>query len=718
MTPPPPSAVTRFIWLSTFAAIAVIATLSVVIYRTAVDETVAQHSGQQLAMVRTAAVAIEAEILSMAAQLRQFNSLPSVQMIDPVFSQRVNAAFGVQPNSLINLIVRADVNGRLHHWLPNGTQTARGETVYLDQALWQWASNRANINQIRVVQGWANSVPSRRALAVPVWRTAPSAEIPKPTNEFNGVLALVIDLNRIVEVYLGPAMNDLVRDQLVVGLATPTYGVLMRPGRSGVVPAAADAHNHAELQGTSILEDEGGRRLHAWSKFAAADETWMVASAASYDLVAGQIQRSVLNQLALSAALLVALPIAGFLVARRERRAQDEQRRLERQLAESQKMEAIGKLAGGVAHDFNNMLTAILGYASMIYEDAGPKSPMQEQALQIRKAAESAATLTQKLLAFSRQQVLQSNYVDVAAVLDGVVTLIRRVIGENITVTTQADADLWAILADPVQVEQSIVNLAINARDAMPNGGALRITAGNAPRPKGEPHPDGEVKPGDYVRITVTDTGTGMDEATRTRMFDPFFTTKPYGQGTGLGLSTVYGFVRQCGGSISVRSTPGQGTSIELLLPRASDPVSATPKSRRFSEGGRRGSETVLVAEDEETVRQLAIESLERNGYQVIAAASGEQALTLARSHDGVIHLLLTDVVMPGMKGPELATRLRALRPGLKVLLMSGYAADVVTPADLDDATMVSKPFSPAALTRAVRTALDEPLASMPASRG
>ena len=718
MTPSPPSAVTRFIWLSTFAAIAVIATLSVVIYRTAVDETVAQHSGQQLAMVRTAAVAIEAEILSMAAQLRQFNSLPSVQMIDPVFSQRVNAAFGVQPNSLINLIVRADVKGRLHHWLPNGTQTARGETVYLDQKLWQWASNRANINQIRVVEGWADSVPSRRALAVPVWRTAPSAEIPKPSNDFNGVLALVIDLNRIVEVYLGPAMNDLSRDQLVVGLATPTYGVLMRPGRSGVVPAAADAHNHAELQGTSILVDEVGRRLHAWSKFAAANETWMVASAASYDLVAGQIRRSVLNQLALSAALLVALPIAGFLVARRERRAQDEQRRLERQLAESQKMEAIGKLAGGVAHDFNNMLTAILGYASMIYEDAAPKSPMQEQALQIRKAAESAATLTQKLLAFSRRQVLQSNHVDVAAVLDGVVTLIRRVIGENITVTTQADADLWPILADPVQVEQSIVNLAINARDAMPNGGTLQITARNAPRPKGERHPDGEVKAGDYVQISVTDTGTGMDEATRTRMFEPFFTTKPYGQGTGLGLSTVYGFVRQCGGSVSVLSTPGEGTSVELLLPRAADAVSVTPKPRHFSEGGRRGSETVLVAEDEETVRQLAIESLERNGYQVIAAASGEEALTLASSYDGAIHLLLTDVVMPGMKGPELATRLRAQRPGLKVLLMSGYAADVVTPGDVKDATMVSKPFSPAALTRAVRSALDEPLSSMPASRG
>src|SRR5688500_9512288 len=191
----------------------------------------------------------------------------------------------------------------------------------------------------------------------------------------------------------------------------------------------------------------------------------------------------------------------------------------------------------------------------------------------------------------------------------------------------------------------------------MPNGGTLQITARNAPRAKGEVRPDGEVRPGDYVQITVTDTGIGMDEATRTRMFDPFFTTKPYGQGTGLGLSTVYGFVRQCGGSISVLSTPGKGTSIELLLPRAAEARLATPESRRQSELPRRGTETVLVAEDEEAVRALAVQSLERSGYQVIASASGEEALRLAATFDGTIHLLLTDVVMPGMKGPELAAR-------------------------------------------------------------
>src|SRR5687768_6142583 len=715
-----PSAVTRLIWLSTLAVVAVVATLSVVIYQSAVADTVARHSSQQLAMVRTAAVAVQAEIQSMSAQLRQFNSLPSVQEIDPVLPQRIEAAFGANANRLLNVIVRADAAGRVHYWTPAGEQRGRGETTYTEPALWQWASNRANMNQIRIFQGWSKTQPSLRALVIPVWRTSPSAENPKPQNDLNGVLALVLDLNRIVEVYLGPTLDELAGDQLIVGLATPNYGVRMWPGRAGVSPAAADAHNHVEQQGTSILEDGGGRRLHAWSKFTVANEQWLVASSASYDLVAGQIQRSATNQLALTAALLIAVPIAGLLVARRERRAQNEQLRLERQLAESQKMEAIGKLAGGVAHDFNNMLTAILGYAGMIHEDAPPKSPIQQQATQIRRAAESAATLTQKLLAFSRRQVLQTNQVDFAAMLDNLVVLIRRVIGENITVTTHADANLWQILADPVQVEQSIVNLAINARDAMPNGGTLQIAARNVARPKGEQRPEGDVKPGEYVQITVTDTGIGMDEATRTRMFEPFFTTKPQGQGTGLGLSTVYGFVRQVGGYIGVMSTPGKGTSIELLLPRAPAMRDLKPHTplTQSSDGSAGGRETVLVAEDEDAVREFAVESLRRHGYQVIAAQSGEEALKAASTHDGAIHLLLTDVVMPGMTGPELAKRLRALRPGLHVLLMSGYAADVVTSDDLKDAALVAKPFSPASLTRAVRNALDLPVSSVRTSQG
>jgi signal transduction histidine kinase/ActR/RegA family two-component response regulator len=714
-----PSAVTRFIWLFTLAAIAVVATLSIVIYRSAVADTVERHSNQQLAMVRTAAVAVQAEIQSMSAQLRQFNSLPSVQNIDPVLPQRIDAAFGVNASKSIEVIARIDADGRVFSWTATGEPRGKGELIYTDPVLAQWARNRANINQIRVYKGWINSQPSQRALVMPVWRTAPSAETPKPLNDYNGVLAIAFDLNDFVDVYLGPTLDELSEDQLIVGLATPDYGVRMGPGGSGVVPAAADAHQHLEPQGTSVLDDAAGRRLHAWSKFAAADETWLVASSSSYDLVAAQIQRSALNQLGLSVALLIAVPIAGFLVARRERLAQQEQRRLERQLGESQKMEAIGKLAGGVAHDFNNMLTAILGYASMIQEDAPAKSVIHQQASQIRSAAESAATLTQKLLAFSRRQVLQATVFDFSAMLDSLLILIRRVIGENITVTAQADADLWKILADPVQMEQSIVNLAINARDAMPNGGTLQITARNAPRPHGERRPDGEVKPGEYLQITVSDTGVGMDESTRARMFEPFFTTKPYGQGTGLGLSTVYGFVRQCGGHIGVMSTPGRGTSIELLLPRARVSEDARPStpSPPVSDHGQPGRETVLVVEDEEAVRQFAVESLQRQGYNLLESASGEEALKVASRYDGTIHLLLTDVVMPGIKGPDLATRLRALRPGLRVLLMSGYAADIVTPDDLKDAELVSKPFTAASLSRAVRSILDVPVSSARSSQ-
>ena len=487
-----------------------------------------------------------------------------------------------------------------------------------------------------------------------------------------------------------------------------------------MVATDGDPHQHDAPQGVVILDDQGGRSIHTWAKFAAADQSWLVASSSQYDRVAAQVRRGATGQLVLLAALLIAMPLAGWRLARRERRTQAGQRQLERQLAESQKMEAIGKLAGGVAHDFNNMLTAILGYSSLIIEDAPPNSPIRDQADQIKRAAENAGSLTQKLLAFSRRQVLQTNQFDFAVLLENLLLLVRRVIGADIAVVAKAEPGLWPVLADPAQVEQSIVNLAINARDAMPDGGTLRIEASNAPRPDGERRPDGDVRPGNYVQIVVADTGTGMDEVTRTRMFEPFFTTKPQGRGTGLGLSTVYGFVRQCGGHIRVTSALGHGTSVEMLLPRAPDaaprPPTPTPLPVRTAAG--QPLETVLVVEDEEAVRQLAVESLGRGGYLVINAGSGDEALRIAEAFDGPIHVLLTDVVMPGMKGPELATRMRAARPAIRVLLMSGYAADVVTKDDLAEATLLAKPFSPTALTRAVRRILDEPLSLKPHPKG
>ena len=725
MLPPAPSmtAVTRAIYLGTLAVLLVVGALSILTYRSTVNAAIEQQSMQQLAMVRTAAAAIQGELRGLEALLRQFNSIPSVQNLDgPFLGQRIGAAFGTNPNGIVRYIARMDAEGRFYYWTPQGELQSASGTLAPNPVEWRWFADPAHRGQSQVVTSWGRTTPAAhyRSLAMPVWRTASSGENPSPRNDFNGVLALVLDLNRLVEVYLGPALTDLADDELVVGLATPDFGIRLGPRQTGVVPALGDAHNHQEDQGTSILDDENGRRLHAWSKLTVANETWLVASSLRYSRVAAQVQRGPVGQWLLTAALLVAVPLVGWLLVRRERRTQEGQRQLERQLAESQKMEAIGKLAGGVAHDFNNMLTAILGYSSLIMEDAPPDSPIRDQAAQIKRAAESAGSLTQKLLAFSRRQVLQTNQFNFAVLLENLLNLVRRVIGADITVVSTAEPGLWPVLADPAQVEQSIVNLAINARDAMPEGGTLSIVARNAPRPDGERRPDGDVRPGNYVQIVVSDTGTGMDEATRARMFEPFFTTKPQGKGTGLGLSTVYGFIRQCGGHISVTSAPGQGTSIEMLLPRAPDMATSIPTPTPGPVHASAGlqQETVLVVEDEEAVRNLAVESLKRGGYLVIQAGSGDEAERVADAFEGPIHVLLTDVVMPGMKGPELADRMRAARPSIRVLLMSGYAADVVTPGDLAQATLLSKPFSPAALVKAVRKILDQPLSPKPHPKG
>jgi signal transduction histidine kinase/ActR/RegA family two-component response regulator len=724
---PPPAtsstAVTRAIVLGTLAALIVVATLSILIYRSTVSAAIAQHSTQQLAMARTAAVGIHGEVHGLSALLSQFNSMPSVQILDvPFLGQRVAAAFGGASTGVVKQVVRIDPEGRLFIWAPDGTLIANGTPITLDPVRWKWMADPANRSKVGIEPAWwmPDAPGHLRVLAMPVWQISPSGEQPTPSNEFNGMVGLAIDLSRLVDVYLGPAMSELQDDRLMVGLATPEFSMLVAPDGRRTSSAFGDPHGHAEPQGVTILDDQNGRRIHTWARLSVADQDWLVASSSQYDRAAAQVQRSAVGQLALMGSLLAAVPLGGWLLYRRERRTQEAQRRLERQLAESQKMEAIGKLAGGVAHDFNNMLTAILGYSSLIVEDAPPDSPVREQAHQITRAAESAGSLTQKLLAFSRRQVLQTNQFDFTALLENLLQLVRRVIGANIIVTSQTEPGLWPVLADPAQVEQSIVNLAINARDAMPGGGTLQITARNAPRPQGERRPDGDVKPGSYVQIVITDSGTGMDEGTRARMFEPFFTTKPSGQGTGLGLSTVYGFVRQCGGHIGVTTSPGKGTSIEMLLPRAPDLPPATPAPPptpfKAAPGGTR--ETVLVVEDEEAVGQFARETLERGGYTVINAGSGSEALRAADAFEGTIHLLLTDVVMPGMKGPELATRLRAARPSIRVLLMSGYAADVVTSDDLANATLLSKPFSPAELVRTVRAVLDSPLSPNPHPRG
>ncbi len=713
MTPRPPSAVTRRIYVGSIAAIALIATLSFFIYRSAVDDAVAQSAHHQLATVRTAAVGIQAELESVSAQLRQFSSLPSVQNLDVQYlGQRVAAAFAGTANDRIRFVVRVDPNGRLFVWSLSGQLIVNGAPAHQDEALWSWGRDRKHALQVRVLTSWDRSTPTERALVIPIWRDSPSAQLPDPPRDFNGVLALVIDLDLLMRAYLDPARREMASNALVIGLATPGFGLRLGPDESAPTITHGDAHEHDADHGSELLDDDGSRRVHAWAKFNVADEKWMIASSASYWVMSGPIRQPAMAQLGLTAMLLIAVPIVSWLILKRERVLQGEQRDLERRLAESQKMEAIGKLAGGVAQDFNNMLTAILGYASMIQEDAPQRSAIRDQANQIRRAAERAGSLTQKLLAFSRRQVLQADPLDFRSMLGNLLPLVRKAVGEDIEVSTESGEDLWLIMADAGQLEQSILNLALNARDAMPNGGTLQIDSRNAPRPQGERRHDTDVKPGDYVQITVTDTGVGMDDATRTRMFEPFFTTKAPGKGTGLGLSTIYGFVRQCGGFISVLSTPGGGTSIELLLPRAKTETTTPLTPVVASTPARQTIETILLAEDEDGVRELALATLERRGYYVLSAPSGEDAIKVASTYDGTIHLLVSDVVMPGMKGPELAQRLRAMRPGIKVLFVSGYAADVVTSNDLREASLLSKPFSPAALSAAVRSILDVPLSS------
>src|SRR5438067_1575331 len=382
---------------------------------------------------------------------------------------------------------------------------------------------------------------------------------------------------------------------------------------------------------------------------------------------------------------------------------------LGQQLRQAQKMEAVGRLAGGIAHDFNNILTAITGHADLLLEDLGHHDPRRADVDEIRRSAERAAGLTRQLLAFSRQQVLQPKVVDLNALVLDMDKLLRRLIGEDVELATVLDPTLGHVTADPGQLEQVIVNLAVNARDAMPQGGKLTLETRNIDLDASYTLEHSLVKPGPYVQLTVSDSGIGMDEETQAHAFEPFFTTKPRGQGTGLGLAMVYGTVKQSGGFIWVYSEPGRGATFKIYLPRVDAPVeSAAPPAP--VERPPRGSETVLLAEDEPAVRAIARQALERQGYTVLAAPSGADALALAAQHGATIHLLLTDVVMPGMSGRDLADRLTAQRPGIRVLYISGYTDNAIVRHGMLEPGLayLQKPFRPDALVRKVRDVLDE----------
>jgi signal transduction histidine kinase len=396
-------------------------------------------------------------------------------------------------------------------------------------------------------------------------------------------------------------------------------------------------------------------------------------------------------------------------------------RQSEEQLRQSQKMEAIGSLAAGVAHDFNNLLSIVLSYSELLVADLKPNDPIRAEIVEIHSAGLRAADLTRQLLAFSRQQVMQPRIVDLNDVCAGMERMLRRLIGEDIELTSLAAPEIGKILVDRGQLEQVIMNLAVNARDAMPEGGTLTIETADVLLDERDAAEHIGVTPGPHVMLAVTDTGSGMDAETQSRMFEPFFTTKESGKGTGLGLSTVFGIVKQSGGAIWGQSELGVGTTFTSYFPLA-QPVAQSgatlgtdsyppPSSRRR---GSRGLETVLVVEDDPGVRLLACTILRRCGYEVLEAQSGGDALVVSEQHKAKIDLVLADVVMPRMSGPELVIRLMAARPAMKVLFMSGYANRARLCGADPRAEFFQKPVTPEALARRVREVLG--LASLGAS--
>lgn len=395
---------------------------------------------------------------------------------------------------------------------------------------------------------------------------------------------------------------------------------------------------------------------------------------------------------------------------RAERKRAEEALRLsERQFRQVQKMEAVGRLAGGLAHDFNNLLTVIMGHSQVLLAEL-PEGSIRGKIEEMQKAGERAAALIRQLLAFSRKQALEPKVLCLNTVLTNLDSMLSRLIGEDIQLAIRTDPQEGHVKADPGQLEQVIMNLVINARDAMPNGGLVVVEASQVELSRTPMHHIRPIPPGPYMKLTVTDTGCGMDQETQSHLFEPFFTTKEEHKGTGLGLSTVFGIVMKSGGAIDVWSQVGHGTTFDIYLPRIGSEASPPTHTEQFAAIGR-GSETILVVEDEPSVRDLVREELTKVGYRVVEAMNGIEACLVATQHSGQFDLLLTDVVMPGMNGRELAGRLHLIYPNLKVMFMSGYLEDITTDGPLAQrqTAFLQKPFTPDVLARGVRQLLDAP---------
>jgi PAS domain S-box-containing protein len=393
------------------------------------------------------------------------------------------------------------------------------------------------------------------------------------------------------------------------------------------------------------------------------------------------------------------------------KQAEQALRETEEQLRQSQKLEGIGKLAGGIAHDFNNLLTVIGGYSDLLLMNSGLDESAREKMEEVKKAAERASSLTRQLLAFSRKQVLKPEVLNLNSLVDGLGKMLRRLIGEDIEIITALRPEVEKINADPGQIEQVAINLVVNARDAMPSGGKITIETANVELDQAYSDMHISIKPGPYVMLAVSDTGTGMDAKTRKRIFEPFFTTKEMGRGTGLGLSTIYGIVKQSGGNIWVYSELGKGTTFKIYFPQINTEQTAkTPAGKRPQEPLTEVGETILLVEDEEVVRRLTHSLLETSGYQVLAASGGEDAIRICASYSGEIHLMLTDVVMPRMNGKKVAEGVKLTRPEMEILYMSGYTDDAIVHHGVLEAgtNFIEKPFTSYGLLSKVRETLNK----------
>ena len=386
-----------------------------------------------------------------------------------------------------------------------------------------------------------------------------------------------------------------------------------------------------------------------------------------------------------------------------------EARQLETQLAQAQKMETIGQLAGGVAHDQNNMLQAILGYTDVAMELAPQDGELQHALEEIRKSAQRSAGLTRQLLAFSRCQTIAPREMDLNQHIGGMMDMLQRLIGENLDLVWSPAEDLWPVKMDPAQVDQVLANLVVNARDAITDVGTITISTRNAALTKDESREHLGSGPGEYVVLAVRDTGVGMSPEVRAHLFEPFYTTKEAGQGTGLGLATVYGIVSQNGGWIDVNSEPGQGSTFQVYIPRATAAAQPPAAPQARAPEMTRGSETILIAEDEPTILNLAERVLARYGYSVLKAKSPQQAIEITREHEGPIDLLITDIVMPEMNGKDLYDQIVSMRPGVRAIFMSGYTANAITHQGVlqDGVLFLQKPFRAHELLASVREALD-----------